>query len=81
MAVSFVILDERGRVVVPASYRRALGLQAGSRLLVRLEADGVRLQTPEQALAWARRLVKPYLEGRPSAADELLSDRAEELED
>lgn len=80
MAVGFVTIDERGRVVVPVAYRRALGLRTGSRLLVRLEAEGVHLETPEQALARVRRLVRPYLEGKPSAAEELLSDRAEELE-
>ena len=34
-------MDDRGRLVLPREVREAVGLGAGSRLLVRLRSDGV----------------------------------------
>lgn len=43
-------MGENGRIVIPAAYRRALGLKGGDRLLLRLDEDGIHIQTRMQAL-------------------------------
>ena len=41
MSSHIVQLDQRGRLVLPRDVREALGLNEGSRLLVKLREDGV----------------------------------------
>jgi AbrB family looped-hinge helix DNA binding protein len=76
-------VGERGRLVIPAALRRALGIGPGSTLIARLE-DGGRLVL-EDRRAVARRLRGswgPMPAGR-SAVEELLEERSAEaaLED
>ena len=39
-------LTEGGRIVIPAEYRQALGLQVGDEIILRLEEDGIHIQVP-----------------------------------
>lgn len=45
-----VTLGEGGRVVVPAEYRKALGLQPGDDLIIRMEDSELRLYRRTAAL-------------------------------
>jgi antitoxin PrlF len=60
-AMSTLVVSSMGQIVLPASTRRRLGLDAGSMLEVLHEGDGVRLRVvgsaPKTDLA-DRRLVK-----------------------
>ena len=40
---ALLTLSSKGQVVIPARLRKLLGLQAGDRLALSLEADGLRL--------------------------------------
>lgn len=73
-------LDEGGRVVIPAQYRKALGLQAGDDVLLRLEDGEVRILTPLQAIRRAQELLRPYIPEDRSLADELIAERRRESE-
>jgi len=42
-------LGEGGRIVIPAEYRQALGLQVGDEVILRLEDGSLRIFTPRQA--------------------------------
>ncbi|WP_027881226.1 AbrB/MazE/SpoVT family DNA-binding domain-containing protein [Meiothermus rufus] len=74
-------LGVRGRLVLPAAVRRALGLREGDRLVLRLREDGV------IELVGAREVVReskgllgrlyPDLKGK-ALAQELLQDRRRE---
>jgi AbrB family looped-hinge helix DNA binding protein len=71
-------VGERGRVVIPADLRHALGLEAGSVLVAHLEPDGRLVLEDRRSLV--RRLRGswgPMPEGR-SAVDELLAERRAE---
>lgn len=69
-----------GRVVIPAEYRRALGIDEGDRVLLVLDHGEVRIVTPEAAIARAQRLVRQFVpEGTPLVAT-LIQDRREEAE-
>lgn len=41
-----ITLSSKGQLVIPAQWRKLLGLQPGDRLVMRLEADGLTL-TPQ----------------------------------
>ena len=56
-------LGKGGRVIVPAEYRRELGVEPGDEIILHLDEEGLRLYTPAQAVAQA--LVRRYVaEGR-----------------
>jgi len=71
-------LDPAGRLVVPATFRRALGVGPGSRLVLRLDDEGLHLLTPAQALAHAQALVRRHVPEGVSLSDELITERREE---
>ena len=65
-------------MVIPAEYRRALGVEVGDELVLTLEEGVLRVTTPREAIRRAQALVRSYvLEGR-SLSDELIADRRRE---
>jgi AbrB family looped-hinge helix DNA binding protein len=75
-----VHLGAKGRVVLPASIRRALGLEQGAELLVRVEGDGIVLEPRGAAL----RRLRSFFDGVPpgsSLVDEVLAERRREAAD
>lgn len=73
-------LDGRGRLVIPAEYRRALGLQVGDEVILRLEDGEVRIFTLAQAIKRAQELLDRYIAPGRSLADELIAERRAEAE-
>jgi len=71
-------IGKGGRLVIPASYRKALGLREGDQVIVRLEADGVRILTVRQALQGAQKLFRQYVSPGRSLARELIAQRRED---
>jgi AbrB family looped-hinge helix DNA binding protein len=63
-------LGENGRVVIPAEFRRSLGLKAGDALVVRLDEDGLRIESRRAAVRAAQRMVRERI-----AAGDLLTER------
>jgi AbrB family looped-hinge helix DNA binding protein len=43
-------VNENGRLVIPASYRRALGIKAGDEVIVRMEDDELRITTMKRRI-------------------------------
>ncbi len=43
-------LGEGGRLVIPAEYRKALGVDVGDELVLVLEEGSVRVSTPQEAI-------------------------------
>lgn len=68
-------LAEGGRIVIPAEYRQALGLQIGDEVILRLEDGEVRVFTPGQAIRRAQELVRRYIPEGRSLSDELIAER------
>ncbi|MGH8658031.1 MAG: AbrB/MazE/SpoVT family DNA-binding domain-containing protein [Gammaproteobacteria bacterium] len=65
----------QGRVVIPAEYRRALGVEAGDTLVLWLEGDRLILRRRQSVEEDLWRLMA---EISGSLADELLTERREE---
>ena len=70
-------VNENGRVVIPASFRKALGINPGDEVVLRLEEDELRITAQKHRLDRARRLVRKYIKPGRSLADELIAERRE----
>ena len=73
-----VRLGDRGRLVLPAELRRALGFSAGDELVARLDGDSVRIVSRRQLARQARGLLHATGEQRDFVA-ELLAERRQEV--
>ena len=81
MGEKVATLGESGRLVIPVEIRRKLGVEAGDKLILRLDEEGLHLCTPAQALARAQAFVDRLgLEDRSLAA-ELVAERRREASD
>lgn len=70
-------VNENGRVVIPASFRKALGIKAGDEVILRIENDELRITTLKRRLERAQRLVRAHVKAGTSLVDELLAERRE----
>jgi|HubBroStandDraft_6_1064221.scaffolds.fasta_scaffold586821_2 AbrB family looped-hinge helix DNA binding protein len=71
-------VNANGRMVIPASFRRALGVKSGDTLILRLENNELRITTFRQRLAKAQEFVGKLNIKSKSLADELIADRRKE---
>jgi AbrB family looped-hinge helix DNA binding protein len=74
-------LDENGSLVLPASVQRALGLQSGDEVLLRIENNELRMMPTFKGAERARQLFKKYVGEGIRLSDELLKDRRREAMD
>lgn len=68
-------VDGNGRVVIPAPFRRALGVQAGDVVILRIENKELRITTLQQRLAKAQQLLRKHVAPTRSLVDELIGER------
>lgn len=73
-----VTIDEAGRLVVPARFRKALGIRGRQQLVVGLEGDTIRLRTPSAALARLQAIARQKRQGSGSVVDEFILERRAE---
>ncbi len=67
-----------GRVVIPAAFRKEMGLKAGDEVLMRLEDGEVTLYTRAQAIRRAQEIVRRHVPEGVSLSDELIAERRAE---
>jgi AbrB family looped-hinge helix DNA binding protein len=70
-------VNENGRLVIPASFRKALGINVGDEVVLRIEDDELRITTLKRRLDRAQRLVRKHVKPGTSLVDELISERRE----
>jgi AbrB family looped-hinge helix DNA binding protein len=70
-------MNENGRVVIPASFRKALGIRPGDELVLRMEDEELRITTMKRRIEHAQRLVRKYVKPGTSLVDELIAERRE----
>jgi AbrB family looped-hinge helix DNA binding protein len=70
-------INENGRIVIPSSFRRALGIRSGDTVVLRIENGELRITTLRQRLAKAQQLVCKHVAPTTSLVDELIADRRE----
>jgi len=71
-------IGEGGRLVIPARYRRALGLKPGDEVVLLLEERQIRIVSLRQAIEQAQSLVRQYIPEGRSLSEELIQERREE---
>ncbi len=69
---------EGGRIVIPAEFRKELGVQVGDEVMVRLEDGEVRISTIRQAIRRTQEEVRRWFPDDRSLADELIAERRAE---
>ncbi|PYX07440.1 MAG: AbrB family transcriptional regulator [Acidobacteria bacterium] len=74
-------VNENGRVVIPAAFRKALGINAGDEIVVRMVDDELRITTLKRRLERAQRLVRKHVKPGTSLVDELIAERREAARD
>jgi AbrB family looped-hinge helix DNA binding protein len=67
-----------GRVVIPARYRKRIGVDVGDDVVLVLDGEEVRLLTPRQAVRRAQALVRRHVPAGTRLSDELIEDRRRE---
>jgi AbrB family looped-hinge helix DNA binding protein len=70
-------VNENGRVVIPASYRKKLGINVGDEVVLRIEDEELRITTLKRRLEQAQRRVRRYVNPGRSLAAELIAERRE----
>lgn len=71
-------INENGRVVIPAAFRKALGINPGDEIIMHLDEDELRITTMKSRIARAQRHARKYLKPGVSLVDELIAERREE---
>ncbi len=67
-----------GRIVIPASFRKALGINPGDEIVLRIEDGELRISNLKARIEHAQRLVRRHVKPGVSLVDELISDRRKE---
>jgi AbrB family looped-hinge helix DNA binding protein len=78
MAVVRTKVGEGGRIVIPAEYRRELGLCVGDTVLMQLVDGEIHMFTPEHGIRRAQAWVRSFVPEGVSLADELIQERRAE---
>ena len=68
-------IAEGGRIVIPADYRRALGLKVGDEVILRMADGEVHILTRRHAIKKAQALVRKHVSDRKSLVRELIRER------
>jgi AbrB family looped-hinge helix DNA binding protein len=70
-------INENGRIVIPAPFRKALGINPGDEVILRLEDDELRITTMKRRIERAQRHARQYVKSGVSLVDELIAERRE----
>ena len=68
-------VNENGRVVIPSVFRKALGIEIGDEVVLRVEDDELRITTQQRRIQRAQQRARQYVKPGTSLVDELLAER------
>jgi len=74
-------VNENGRLVIPASFRKALGINPGDEVILRIEDDELRITTLKRNIERAQRLVRKHVKSGTSLVNELIEERRKAAQD
>jgi len=70
-------VNQNGRIVIPASFRKSLGINVGDEIVLRIEDDELRITTLKRRIERAQRLIRQRVKPGISLVDELIAERRE----
>ena len=77
MEIKKTKVGKGGRIVLPAHFRKVLGVKPGDELILSLRDGELRIFTPRQAIKRAQGMLKHLAPGR-SLSEELIKERRAE---
>ncbi len=80
MEAQRVKIVEGGKLVIPASMRRELGINAGDTVMIDIDHGELRIRSMSKALERFRTVLRRYVPEGTSLSDELIADRRAEAE-
>ena len=80
MEVQRVKIVDGGKLVIPASMRRELGLGTGDTVLVGIDDGELRVRSLPKAIERARAILRRHVPEGINLSDELIADRRLEAE-
>lgn len=80
MPAQRVRIIEGGKLIIPASMRRELGIGTGDTVLVDVEDGELRVRSLAKAIARAQAILRRHVPAGVSLADELIADRRREAD-
>ena len=75
MEIKKTKIGNSGRIVIPASFRKALGVKPGDELILSLRDGELRIFTPRQAIKRAQGILRRYIPEGRSLSEELIQER------
>jgi AbrB family looped-hinge helix DNA binding protein len=75
-----VKLGEGGRVVIPAEFRKALGIDVGDELILHMENGTIVLLTRKQAILYVQEQMAKYSVTERQLSEEIIDERRKEAE-
>ncbi len=71
-------INPDGRLLIPAPMRRALDLKAGSRVVLTLDGDALRVSSVRHGVQRAQQQLRRFVPERTALADGLIAERRRE---
>lgn len=68
-------INENGRLVIPASFRKAMGLSTGDEVVLEIRDEELRITTQHKRIEKAQRRARKYLKPNTSLVSDLLAER------
>ena len=78
MATVVTKLGKGGRVVIPADYRKMLGIKPGDEIIVSFKDGEIKITTVKEGVRRAQEIVRRYVPEGRMLSDELIQERREE---
>ncbi len=72
------VVGKGGRIVIPARYRKALGIKEGDAVFIRLEGEELHIVSDETEVRRVREMIDRYAPEGVSLVDELIRERRRE---
>lgn len=80
MSSQAVKIIDGGKLIIPAAFRRKLGIDTGDTVVIELGEDGLHVRSLSSAVRRAQEIVREFLPEGTDLADELIADRKVEAE-
>lgn len=71
-------VSEGGRIVIPAEFRKVLGLEVGDEVIVRLAGGEIKVTGVAAAVQCVQEKVRRYVPEGRSLSEELIAERRQE---
>ena len=68
-------IERKGCVIIPASFRTALGLKVGDEIDLRIENSEIRISTLKSRLERSRQRLRKFVKQGRLLSDELIAER------